>query len=196
MQHVIDSTGLIELARNGDEQALGELLESLRSYFHLVTQRALPQRLASRVSASDVVQHGYLKVHQNIRSFRGHSEDEFRSWVQAIVKNCLVDTYRSHTVTERRSINHERHAGCLEMTRLADNLETPSRIVALDERDRILLLAVESLPARRRQVVQLRHAGQLSYSEIASRLGISESVARQDWTRAMRELREVLESRV
>ena len=65
---------LLTKARSGDEEALGELLESVRAYLHTLARQQLEPRLQARVGYSDVVSETLLEAHQGFDAFRGLSD--------------------------------------------------------------------------------------------------------------------------
>ena len=62
---------LIRRARQGDEKALGQLLDGHRAYLKLLAQRAVGGRLEARVDSSDLVQQTCLSAFKNFQSFDG-----------------------------------------------------------------------------------------------------------------------------
>ena len=77
---------------------------------------------------------------------------------------------------------------------LPSGLDTPSVVIRREETDAKLMQLVDALPEKQRFVVEARHRFGLSYAEIAVQLGTSEVNARQLWSRAVKQLRERLDS--
>jgi RNA polymerase sigma-70 factor (ECF subfamily) len=74
-----DSSGpdlehLLPLARTGDNDALGLLLEMYRSYLTLLARYQIGRRLQGKVDAADVVQETFLEAHRDFGQFRGTTE--------------------------------------------------------------------------------------------------------------------------
>ena len=76
---------LLEAARRGDRDALGDLLQRHSGYLQLLVSGRLDKRLQSRVNASDVVQETFLEAHRDFGQFRGSSEAQFAAWLKAIL---------------------------------------------------------------------------------------------------------------
>ncbi|MDB4439451.1 ECF-type sigma factor [Planctomicrobium sp.] len=72
---------LIVLAKNGDEDALGKLLDQHRDQLRRLAESELSQKLSKRVDASDVVQQTYLSVCKKVEQFQGENIEEFVAWV-------------------------------------------------------------------------------------------------------------------
>ncbi|MEZ6134265.1 MAG: hypothetical protein R3C53_05070 [Pirellulaceae bacterium] len=65
---------LIRQARNGDQAAMGQLVETYRNYLLLIANRNLGADLQAKVGASDVVQQSMLNAQQHIDQFVGEDE--------------------------------------------------------------------------------------------------------------------------
>ena len=65
------ANALLEQARQGDQEALGRLLEAQRAALHRLAERQLDGRIAVRVDASDISQQTFLEAHRSFRQFAG-----------------------------------------------------------------------------------------------------------------------------
>ena len=130
--------------------------------------------------ASDVAQRTVAAAMEHFPSFRGASDSEWYAWLLAIVKNdirrLLRDAQREARLVDTIPPPTELHDA------------TPSRFARQREETVRLFAAMEQLPERDRQVIQLRNIDGLPYAEVASQLGCSEQSARQRWVRAVRRL--------
>ena len=187
-----DWTALVEAARQGDDDAFGQICDRMTEYL-LLTAGDIGNGLTAKFGASDIVQQSLLQARQGMASFKGTSEGELRTWLVALVQRNLLGSVRHYRQTEKRDTSREQSA---RMDELAENQagphETASSIVRQRETDDELLRAVAQLPARRRRIIELRHWQGLSFSEIGSELEISEDAARRLLTRALEELRKNL----
>lgn len=173
--------------------AIDLAFEELRGYLTLVSARALPKRIRAKVGVSDIVQQTMLKAHQNADGYLGTSETELRAWLRIVVENTVRDAVRRHVEAEKRTVDREDSLEPGLLATLRAKQESPSSALAVRERDRRLLAAIEQLPERQRKVVEMRHSEQLAYEQIAERMGTTAQAARQLWTRAMHQLRTILE---
>jgi RNA polymerase sigma-70 factor (ECF subfamily) len=76
----VDPEQLIRLARKGNGQALGQLLELYRNYLTLLARLQISRRLQRKIDATDLVQETFLKAHRHFGQFRGTPQgtpDEF-----------------------------------------------------------------------------------------------------------------------
>ncbi len=192
---------LLEAARAGNDNALGEICQRFREHLLLTADDGLGGELRAKLGASDVVQQSMLEVHNDFRRFAGESEQEFRRWITRLVERNLIDSARQFRQTQRRDIRRERpiepntsgHT-CLEQS-LTAREGTASRIFRQQEEDRELGEAIERLSLRQRQVVELRHRQGFSFDQIADQLDTSEGAARKLWSRAVEQLRHHLTSK-
>lgn len=60
----LDPERLIDLARQGDSGALGQLLELYRSYLAILAPVQIGRRLQGKVDESDAVQDVFLQAHR------------------------------------------------------------------------------------------------------------------------------------
>lgn len=188
-----DWPALINLARNGDDEALGLIITQLQEYLLVVANQGLSDNLQAKFGASDVVQQSLIEAQQSIASFNGNSEGEIRAWLKKIVLHNLVDSARRYTNTRSRDSEREIPFENIGQT-LPCNGETPSWFLRQDEIDLQLLTALNQLPERQRQVVEQRHRFGRTYEEIAAELGATEVAVRKLWSRAIKKLRHLLAS--
>ncbi len=99
--------------------------------------------------------------------------------------------------TRNRALNHIRHAriereGEPRATRPEAIDSTAHSLVVEDEMMVAVRKAVDSLPARCREVFELSRVHNLKYAEIAQRLGISVKTVEAQMGKALRVLREEL----
>jgi RNA polymerase sigma-70 factor, ECF subfamily len=188
--------GAIALAKGGDSHALGSLLERNRAYLGTLARVQIGRRLQSKVDADDLLQEAFLRAHQAIGRFRGSTGEEFLSWLRGILANALADQIRRYHGTEQRNPKLER-ALELEFDCSSERLvrvlaapsSSPSRRAVRHERAARLAEAMERLPPASREVLDLRHFHDLSFPEIASRMGRTLDGVKNLWIRALARLR-------
>src|SRR5438552_17977832 len=99
-----DPEQLLLLARAGDSQALGQLLELYRGYLALLARLQLHRRVQSKVDASDVVQETYLKAYRAFSQFRGTTEAELVGWLRQILAVHLALVVRPYLGAQGRDV--------------------------------------------------------------------------------------------
>jgi RNA polymerase sigma-70 factor (ECF subfamily) len=165
---------LIRRARDGDVQALGELMDEYRAYLRVIAQRHLPARLDSRLDASDVVQQTMLSVHRYIEQFLGTHEAEFVAWMRQILERNVQEAIRNHIGVKKRAVGREQaldagspSSGQTGFTPIAREPSPSQRAMLGDDAVR-LARALERLPEEQREAVRLRHLEGQSLLEIAT----------------------------
>src|SRR5262245_22874684 len=113
----------LQLAQQGDVQALGKLLESFRPYVRLIVRALRGRRLQARLDDSDLIQDALLEVHRHFARFDGSTVAEFTAWLRPIVLRAAGHTLRRHLETDQRDVRRERAAEGLEV--VADKDSSP-----------------------------------------------------------------------
>jgi RNA polymerase sigma-70 factor (ECF subfamily) len=190
---------LLARAREGDDAALGQLLELSRNYLRLIARSMIGGALGLKLDASDLVQETFLKEHRQFADFAGVDEPGLIAWLRRILVRTVADQTRYHRAgvrNQRREVSLEDlldRAGGAAQQPLADSLPSPSSIAVRRERAVLRADALEKLPADYRTVFVLRNIERMPFPEIADRLGRSPGAVRVLWTRAMQRLAALLE---
>lgn len=164
---------LIERARDGDEEALGQALQQHRPYLRLLAQRVVSGPLAARLDPSDVIQQTLLSAIREFPAFNGREPGEFLAWLVRMHERNLQDAVREHVVSQKRGVGRE--GSQIEETAFIDTgASSPSARLLQGERAVHLAQALESLPDDQREAVRLRHLEGLSLAQMAARLARSE----------------------
>ena len=184
----------IRLAREGQSEALAQILEAYRNYLRLIAATCFERQLRGKADPSDVVQDALVKVHENFHQFRGATERELLAWMRTIVARLLTDLRRRFLGAERqvgreRSLEKvvDRSSLILEGL-LAKRQDSPSTRARQREQSVLLADALAQLGPDDREVITLRNLLELEWEEVARRMGRSADAARMLWTRAVRRL--------
>jgi RNA polymerase sigma-70 factor (ECF subfamily) len=191
---------LLDQARAGDVQALGQLLESYRAYLTLLAQVQIGRRLQGKVDAADVVQDAFLGASRDFGQFRGTTEKEFLGWLRQILAYVLANLVRYYQGAQRRDVRLERQL-TLELDQSSHALDrglvadqsSPSQQAVRHEQAVLLAEALARLPELWRELLVLRHLEGLTFPEVAQRLGRTVDSVKKQWPRALASLRRVME---
>ena len=93
---------LLALARAGDAEPVGQLLQLYRNYLLVLARTQFDRRLRRRMSPSDLVQEAMLAAHRDFAQFHGHSERQFLAWLRQILIHCLHRAIETHLKTKMR----------------------------------------------------------------------------------------------
>jgi len=155
-----------------------KLLGSFYSLHFDELSRYLSRRTGGADTAADLTQEVFARLVEKggeveaIRHPRGYL---FRS-----AKNLMADSWRTAD---------EHTAAVSEDDAIFDAVESPEAILQSRESLAVLLEAIENLPPRCREVFLLHRFEELSYEEIAGRLGIGVSAVEKQMMRAMKACR-------
>ncbi len=130
-------------------------------------------------AAGDLTAHVFIQALEKIDQYRPHQGATFRSWLFAIARNGVRDRWRR----QRPGANVDASPHLL-----IDQRPGPEETAVHRSEMALLLDALETLPERQRDIVEMRLEG-LSMREIASMLGTTENAVKTAQTRAFRHLR-------
>lgn len=184
---------LLELARNGDRDARGRLLDHFRPQLRERARRRIAGNLRVRVDESDVVQQSCLSALRDFDRFEGTDVAEFAAWLQRIHEQNVRDAVRDHAVYEKRAVSKEADDPQAIEAAQAE-LASPSRQAMHGEREANIARALETLPEGQREAVRMRHLEGCSLAEIARRLDRTEAAVAGLLKRGLAKLREKLKA--
>ncbi|HUE69397.1 MAG TPA: sigma-70 family RNA polymerase sigma factor [Pirellulaceae bacterium] len=186
---------LLERARAGDADALGQLLEQYRQYLRLLAQSQVGRSLRVRLDPSDLVQETLLEAQRDFSRFAGSGEGELTAWLRRILVRNLADQLKHHH-SQKRDFERDQPLDLLveqAHAALAAPLSTPSAQVSRHEQAVVLTQAMAQLPADYREVITLRHLEGASFEAIAQRMGRTSGAVRMLWMRALERLGRLME---
>jgi RNA polymerase sigma-70 factor (ECF subfamily) len=195
-----DPEQLVQQAKAGQGNALGQLLELYRPYLTVLARVQIGRRLQGKVDAADLVQEAFLGAARDLAQFRGTTEPEFRAWLRQILASLLANLVRHYQGTQRRDIRLERQLS-IELDQSSQALDrglaavqsSPSQQAMRREQSMLLADALGQLPEEARELLILRHLEGLTFPEIARRMGRTIDSVKKRWPRALASLRRVLE---
>lgn len=169
---------LVQLARDGDQNAFGEL--SRRHWRKCVDLGCF--FLRNRGDAEDQAQNALMKAHEHLDQYQGDAE--FATWLARIVANqCLM------LMRVRRRARFVYLDESPAVIQLAASAPDPEGDLAFSQLTRVLKSEVGRIPRLMRNVMLLRDIQGLPMRDVADQLGISVSAAKSRLVRARAELR-------
>lgn len=187
---------LVACARDGDQNALGSLLEEYREYLRVLARAQVGRELQVRLDPSDLVQETLLEAHRDYQQFLGTTEAELTVWLRRILVRNLSDQLKHHHSQKRDFQREQPLAELVEQAHeaLAAPLSTPSAYASRREQAVLLAGALAELPEDYREVVRMRHLEGRSFEEVAAVMGRSSGAVRMLWMRALERLGAKMES--
>ncbi len=189
---------LLAGARGGDDAALGALLELYRNYLRLLARLEVGRRLQGKLDASDIVQETFAEAHRNFALFRGHEEPQLVHWLRQILAARVANLVRHYFGTQARDVRLEQEVGAAldNSSRmlgidLSASVSSPSHAASRREQAVILADALDRLPEDYREVIVLRNLEELTFPEVARRMGRTQDSVEKLWLRALLRLRQI-----
>ena len=169
---------LIQRCLQGDQRAWDAIVSRhWRKVFNLAYKF-----VGRHDEAEDLTQDIFLKIFKSLGTFDRRAN--FQTWLVSVSRNLCIDHYRS--VRKERELMDRG----VDAADLAPAASEPGPLAALEQRDRVLVLrqALAKLPETLRTAVLLRDIHELSYQEIADRLGLPEGTVKSRINRGRTEL--------
>lgn len=176
---------LVASARQGDKAAFGVLAQR-----HQEATRRLALRMVSNPEVvQDLVQEALLEAYLSLDRLR--EPERFRSWLGGIVLNLCRSYLRERKRRGLRNANLKAGSN-FDWWHLQSDLPGPEVSAEARELHRLVLSAIQDLPASQRQATLLFYYEYLSLREIAAVAGVSVGAVKVRLYRARQQLREHL----
>jgi len=162
---------LLERARQGDRDALGQLLDRYRDRLRDTANGSLGNRILVRADASDVVQQSILSAFRSFHEFVGSNDAQLAAWLDRIHERNIQDTIRMHATAQKRSVSKQvsidAAGGEIPGHHPITNEGEGSAVARSREEIESLMIQIERLPADQRDAVKMRHLSGKGLAEIA-----------------------------
>jgi RNA polymerase sigma-70 factor (ECF subfamily) len=192
---------LLNGVREGDSDAVNKLIERHRDAIWRLVKMRLDRRIQPRVDASDVVQDVFIEVNRRLQKYLENPVMPFHLWIRQIARDRMIDAYRRHRVSAKRSVDREQ-AGYVPagmdksslalVDHLVDREITPMAAATQREMAARVEQVIGELPDQDRDILLMRHYEHLSNQEVAEALEITQPAASMRYLRAIRRMRELL----
>lgn len=181
---------LIRQAVCGEQKAFSILMQRYRSQiFGLMFKMT-----HAADEAEDLVQEAFMKAFTSLAHF--NYEFAFSTWLYKIASNNCIDHLRKkklQTFSIDAPVMHKDDEYHYE---IADLTYYPDKDLIRRERSDLIRAAIDSLPFRYREVIQLRHTEELSYEEISDKLKIPIGTVKARLFRAREMLNQYLKDKI
>lgn len=187
---------LLEQAKAGKPQALGELLQTHRESLLRIIKFRMDPRLRSRLDADDVVQDSFIEATQRFENFE-EQEMPFFLWLRFITVQKLFQMHRRHLGAKARDANREisifstpqpQATSAMLAAHLLGKHTSPSVAAMRAERSRKVERVLNSMSEVDREIVALRRFERLKNDDVAKLLKISRTAASNRYVRALERL--------
>ncbi len=193
---------LLAKAKEGDEEALQQLLGQHLDQLRRMIALRLDPAIAARLDASDVVQDVLLEAGRRLEAYLNNPTMPFPLWLRHLAKDHIIDAHRRHRLAQRRGVDREQpivpaamaDKSSIELAaQFIDPERTPASAAVQEEMQKQLHIAITNLDENDREIILMRHFEQMSNQEIAAALELSEAAASMRYLRSLRRLRELLQ---
>jgi RNA polymerase sigma-70 factor (ECF subfamily) len=183
-----EDRALIDAAKRGENRAFEKLLKKYyKSVYYLIFKM-----VRNAEDAEDLTQESFAKAFNSITTF--DPKFAFSTWLFKIATNNCIDYIRRkkmQTLSLSQSPSGDDNSGVT--LQIADSDPVPDEVMLKKQRREIVARAVEALPERYQQLIQLRYFRELSYEEVAQELKIPLGTVKAQLHRAKELLNEALE---
>jgi len=182
--HLVSDRDLVRLYQKGEEQAITELIHRYKqkiftSIFFLVRKREL---------AEDLFQETFIKIISSLREKRYNEEGKFLPWAIRIAHNLVIDYFRKERHMPMQRDTDEYSVFDFMPQRSRNAIE---EIIHEEKINKVRQL-IEQLPFEQREIVIMRHYGELSFKEISKILDININTALGRMHYAVLKMREMI----
>lgn len=170
---------LIERARQGDQDALGEIYDCLYpSVFRYIYYRVSDQEMAEDLAAEV-----FVRMVERIGAYQ-QRERPILAWLYTIARNLVTDHYRAQGLASHLP---------LEESLVAGETQQPAQAAERHQGQDCLARALECLTDEQRQVLLLKFIEDRGIAEVAELLGKNERAIRSLQHRALAALNRAIE---
>ena len=166
---------LVDLARDGDVEAFGQLYDHYVESIH----RYLYFRLTSVSLADDLTSETFFRALRGIRSFQWQGKD-FGAWLTTIARNLVSDHYKSSRA--RLEVVAD------ELPEQVEDADGPEDGAVAALTSEVLVEALHRIAPEQQDCLVMRFCQGLTIAETAAAMGRSEGAVKQLQLRAVRNL--------
>ena len=139
--------------------------------------------------AEDLFQETFIKIINNLKKGKYNEEGKFLPWAMRIAHNMAIDYFRK---TKRMpTITDSSGDDVFRTIKIA--VENREEQIIRTEKEDMVRAAINRLPEEQRQVLILRHYGNLSFKEIAVMTDVSINTALGRMRYALTNMRKIME---
>lgn len=139
--------------------------------------------------AEDLFQETFIKIIRNLKQGKYNEEGKFLPWAIRIARNMAIDYFRK--MKRMPTVTNSDGEDVFRKIKLqVDNREEQ---IIRSEKENMVRAVIDKLPAEQRQVLILRHYGDLSFKEIAAMTNVSINTALGRMRYALNNMRKMME---
>jgi RNA polymerase sigma-70 factor (ECF subfamily) len=185
--HLKSDQDLIHLYTDGHEGGLVELIRRYQSKIYT----SIYLLVKDEYLAEDIFQDTFIKVINTLKAGKYNEEGKFLPWVSRIAHNLVIDHFRREKRTPLVSGGDD-----FDIFEVLGNYDesTEDRMVR-EQTHKDLKALIHLLPAEQKEVLIMRHFGDMSFKEIADVTEVSINTALGRMRYALNNLRKMMQTK-
>lgn len=176
---------LITLFRKGDNSGITELLR--RHKQHIYTSIYFLVR--EKEKADDLFQDTFIHIVEKLRAGKYSDEGYFRAWAVCLARNLFIDEFRKNR--KRRFVRDTDEFSYFDI--IPSEGETKENELVRSEDEQTIRGIIEKVPLIFREVLIMRHYGEMTFEEISKALDININTALGRMRYALKYMRKIME---
>ncbi len=198
----IQTEELLAQAKEGNDSAINQLMDRHRNSIRQLVRMRLDQKIQRRIDVSDIVQDVLMEANRRLATYLEAPAMPFHLWLRQIARDRIIDAYRRHRVSARRSVDREQpiaaprgydESSMQIAAIIGDDRLTPAAAALQKEIAASVEKAITQLDEKDSEIIVMRHYELLTNQEIATAMGLTEPAASMRYLRAIRRLKAVLQ---
>jgi len=194
---------LLADAKAGDKSAVNQLMDRHRDSLERIVRLRLDKKIQNRVGVSDVVQDVLLEVNRRLPKYLDSPAMPFRLWIRQIAQDRMIDAYRRHRGSAKRSVDREQamsiprgqdQSSMQLASLLGDSKIGPAEAMIQKEMVRKVENAIGQLDERDTEIIVMRHYKHLTNQEASLLLNLSQAATSMRYLRAIRRLKDLMQN--
>jgi RNA polymerase sigma factor (sigma-70 family) len=187
----------MNLAKHSDQELINLFIEGESKCMEVLINRYkknvftyILMSVKNKEVADDIFQDTFIKVINSLKSGKYTDKGKFLSWVIRIAHNLTIDYFRKEK-NQNTCSNDSGEIDLFNSPKFSDeNIE--DKIIG-DQIETDVRSLIELLPDEQKQIILLRHYGDLSFKEIAEQTNVSINTALGRMRYALINLRKIIE---
>jgi RNA polymerase sigma-70 factor (ECF subfamily) len=189
-----NTEGLVRGVQAGDADGFAAVVDRMRGRLEMWIRVRMGPLLRARLTVDDVLQETLIQAYRSLDAFRDTGPGSFQRWMFSVAENRLKDLHKYHAAQKRHPAREANPTP--EEQRIVDRLAgdgtTPSQGFRRSEVAARIADGLAKVPEGSREIIVLRVVEDLSFAEVAERIGTDARAARGLYARALKDLQRAL----
>jgi RNA polymerase sigma-70 factor (ECF subfamily) len=180
----------VKAAIGGDQDAYVWLIKKYRGPI----QNLIYKMVHEKSDIEDLVQEAFIKAFNSLKNY--NQEFAFSTWIYRIAINNTIDYLRKRKLNTFSIDSDETDDEEKPKFEIPDTTYSADANIILEQRQKIINDAINSLPEKYKKIIELRHKEELSYEEISEILNLPIGTVKAHLFRARELLNKYLKNKL